>query len=76
MIVRVPADLRKRVKRHATQRQMTESEVVREALERHVGNGKNESPWQIMQRLGVVGRAKGLPTDLATNPVHMEGFGR
>jgi hypothetical protein len=35
-----------------------------------------KTPYQILNELGAIGGAKGLPADLSTNPEHMEGFGR
>ncbi|MGB7326474.1 MAG: hypothetical protein WBD31_16490 [Rubripirellula sp.] len=32
--------------------------------------------FDALHKLGVIGSAGGGPSDLATNPVHMEGFGR
>jgi len=38
-----------------------------------------ESVFDVMNRAGLIGCVKGMPntpTDLSTNPKHMEGFGR
>ena len=38
-----------------------------------------ETAFDVMERAGLIGCLKGLPhspTDLSTNPEHMEGFGR
>lgn len=35
-----------------------------------------ETAYEAAMRLGLIGGCKGGPSDLATNPLHMEGFGR
>jgi hypothetical protein len=35
-----------------------------------------ETAYDAAKRLGLIGGCKGGPPDLATNPLHMEGFGR
>lgn len=52
------------------------SDVVRKALEEHLQARKpRENCLELAERLGIVGLFKGLPNDLSTNPIHMEGFG-
>lgn len=57
------------------------SELVHEAHEARARNGAHaesvaeESFLQAAFRLGAVGCVKGGPTDLATNPKHLEGLG-
>jgi hypothetical protein len=36
----------------------------------------SETAYDAAKRLGLIGGCKGGPSDLATNPRHMEGFGR
>ena len=53
------------------------SDIVRQALEEHLRRRTpRESAYDLAKRLGIIGSAKGLPTDLSTNPKYMEGFGR
>jgi Arc/MetJ-type ribon-helix-helix transcriptional regulator len=52
-----------------------ESEVVREALRAYLSTEK-ESVHAALTRIGGIGIAKGLPSDLSTNRKHFEGFGR
>lgn len=35
-----------------------------------------ETAYEAAKRLGLIGGCKGGPSDLATNPRHMEGFGQ
>ena len=56
---------------------MRPSDIVRQVLEEHLKQRKpRESCYELARELGILGSAKGLPTDLSTNPIHMEGFGR
>lgn len=36
---------------------------------------REETVFDVLNGAGLIGRLKGGPTDLATNPAHMEGFG-
>ncbi len=75
--VRVEARLKQQLEAEAKQRGVRPSDVVRQALEEHI---RQRTPRlncrDLAERLGILGSAKGLPTDLSTNPEHMEGFGR
>ncbi len=75
--VRVEARLKQQLEAEAKQRGVRPSDVVRQALEEHI---RQRTPHlncrDLAERLGILGSAKGLPTDLSTNPEHMEGFGR
>ena len=74
--IRIPAGLGKQLKRRATLRGQSESEVVREALENYLQRSSGESAYDIAKRLGAIGRFKGLPKDLSTNPKYFEGFAK
>ncbi len=39
-------------------------------------NGKAESAYEMAKRLGYIGMSDVGPSDLATNPIHMHGFGQ
>lgn len=51
-----------------------ESEVIREALKRHLDD-RLDSVYDALMRAGGIGIATGLPSDLSTNKKHFEGFG-
>lgn len=74
--IRIPEHLGKQLKRRADLKGQSESEIVREALENYLQKSSAESAYDIAKRLGVIGRFKGLPKDLSTNPRYFEGFGR
>jgi hypothetical protein len=75
--VRVDARLKRELELEAKAKGVRPSDVVREALEERL---RSRTPRlncrQLAERLGLIGSAKGLPTDLSTNPKHMKGFGR
>ena len=74
--VRVESKLKKQLEAEAREKGVSPSEIVRQVLEEHIKQRTpRENCRQLAERLGILGSAKGLPTDLSTNPAHMEGFG-
>jgi hypothetical protein len=75
--VRVEPRLKRELEAEAREKGVRPSDIVREALERHL---RSRTPRpncrDLAERLGLIGAARGLPKDLSTNPEHMEGFGR
>jgi len=75
--VRVDGRLKAALEDEAREKGVRPSEIVRQALEEHMKRRKpRQNCRELAERLGRLGCAKGLPTDLSTNPEHMEGFGR
>ena len=75
--VRIDPRLKRELEIEAGRKGVRPSDIVREALEEHVRRRlPRESCLDIAHRIGLIGSAKGLPSDLSTNPEHMEGFGR
>jgi metal-responsive CopG/Arc/MetJ family transcriptional regulator len=75
--VRVESRLKQQLEAVARAKGVSPSQVVRQAIEEHLRQQEpGESCYDLAKRLGILGSAKGLPTDLSTNPEHMEGFGR
>jgi metal-responsive CopG/Arc/MetJ family transcriptional regulator len=75
--VRVDKRLKAELEAEAREKGVSSSDVVREALEEHVRRRTpKESCLDIARRIGIIGVYKDGPTDLSTNPEHMEGFGR
>ena len=75
--VRVDARLKRELEAEAKEQGVSPSEIVREVLTEHVRRRvPRENCFDLAKRLGILGSAKGLPSDLSTNPEHMEGFGR
>jgi predicted DNA-binding protein len=75
--VRLPAELRRRLKAAASRTQTRESDLIREAVKRHLANGEAElTAYQYAKANGLIGAVRGAPKDLSTNPKHFRGFGR
>ena len=67
---------RKSTEAEAREKGVSPSEIVRQALEEHMRQQTpRENCLELAERLGILGSAKGLPADLSTNPMHMEGSG-
>jgi len=73
--IRIPESLGKRLKKSAGLKGQPESEVVREALEGYLRQNAGQSAFEMAKQAGLIGRLKGAPKDLSTNPRHMRGFG-
>ncbi len=85
----IDEDIQRRIEAFARSQGSTPAEVVRAAFEAHEAKPNNghgpesdrdveESLYDCWSRLGFIGCVKGhadSPTDLSTNPKHMEGFG-
>lgn len=74
--LRLPAELERRLRRTCKIRGVRESEFVREALESHLNSlGEAGNAYDAAIASGLIGIAKGLPSDLSTNRKYMQGFG-
>ena len=75
--VRIPKELQQRLSRAAKKAGKSESEIVRAAIEDYcAAESPGPSAYDLFKKAGLIGVAKNLPSDLATNPKYMEGFGR
>jgi metal-responsive CopG/Arc/MetJ family transcriptional regulator len=76
MTVRVKKGLRQQLEAEARAKGVSPSEVVRQAIEEHLRQQHPaETCYDLAKRLGIIGVYTDTPTDLSTNPAHMEGFG-
>jgi hypothetical protein len=74
--VRLEAKLKHELEAEARQRGVTPSRIVRDALKEHMQRqAPRQSCYDVAERLGLIGIYKDTPTDLSSNPKHMEGFG-
>lgn len=76
--VRVDDSLKRKLEAEAEARDqgVSPSEIVRQAPREHLGRrAPEETCLDIALRIGLLGAYKDAPTDLSTNPDHMEGFG-
>jgi hypothetical protein len=75
--VRVEPQLKEQLEAEAKERGVRPSDIVREALQEHIRQRTPKpSCLDLARRIGLVGIYKDTPSDLSTNPKHMEGFGR
>ena len=75
--LKLPDRLLELLEKESRTRRTTKSSLVREALEKSLSPrslGSEATCYDLARDLA--GSVKGLPRDLATNPKHMEGFGR
>jgi predicted transcriptional regulator len=75
--LKLPEDLHAQLEHEAKAKRVTKSQVVRESLEKALNRGAEAAGGSCYDMArDLAGAAKGLPKDIATNPKHMEGFGR
>ena len=71
--IRIPAEIREAIENEGH----TISEVVREALDRHVRAArKQQNCYELAERLGLIGAIARAPKDLSTGKRHFRGFGK
>jgi hypothetical protein len=85
--LRIDAETQRRIEEYACNAGVTPWEIVRRSFEEYEaahngsridGEGR-ETAFDVLVRAGLIGSVKacpGTPTDLSTNPEHLEGFGR
>ena len=83
--VTLDAEMARRVEDHARAVGTTPDRVVRAAIEDYLahherapGDDAGATALDVLERAGLIGCLPGAPdspTDLSTNPAHMEGFG-
>lgn len=74
--VRLPAELRQRLRQAAARRCQDESNLVREAVERQLASEEETiTAYDRAREAGLIGAVKGAARDLSTDPRHFDGFG-
>jgi hypothetical protein len=74
---KLPDSLHRRLTKAAKDHRVHQSQILRNALEAYLIGPKGQKRPTMWDLVGdLAGCLKGGPTDLATNPKHMEGFGR
>lgn len=78
--LKLPETLDKRLTSLARRRRLSKSAAIREAIQTYVtANGEAIKPRKgsfLEVARDLIGSLHGGPGDLATNPKHMEGFGK
>ena len=74
--IKIPHGLKLRMERESSRRGLSKSRLVREALERALGQGR-QIPGATVYDLtrDLCGSARGGPRDLASNKKHLAGYG-
>lgn len=74
--VRLPPELRRKVKEAAHRLGIRESDLVRSAVELHLAAENNAgTAYERAKRASLIGVVRGASRDLSTNPKHFDGFG-
>ena len=74
--IRLDGQLKQRLETEARSKGVKPSVIIRQALEEHIERqAPAESAYDVAMRLGIIGVFKDGPSDLSSNPAHMEGFG-
>lgn len=74
--VRIPQKLTARLRAQSRARGATESEVIREALEKYLEvPGEGRSAYELARQAEVIGIMEG-PADLSTNQRYFKDFGK
>jgi predicted DNA-binding protein len=75
--IRVSESLVKRLKKQSGMSGRPESVLVREALEKYLGEDTpSQSAYSLARNAGLIACVRGGPSDLSTNREHFEGFGK
>jgi len=73
---KVPDRLNAQIEAEAREQRVPKSKLIRETLEKRFNGKRRTSPPTFYERTKhLCGSVRGGPSDLATNPKHMEGFG-
>jgi metal-responsive CopG/Arc/MetJ family transcriptional regulator len=74
--VRLPADLRRKLKDAARRNGTRESDLVRGAVERQLAaEDESLTAYEHAKKAGVLGAVRRARRDLSRNPEHFDGFG-
>jgi metal-responsive CopG/Arc/MetJ family transcriptional regulator len=74
--VRLPAQLRRRLREAARRKGTRESDVIRRAVEQGLAADDSATAYEVAKKGGLIGTVRGARPDLSTNPQHFEGFGK
>jgi hypothetical protein len=75
LTVHLPEPLAERLAREAQERKVTPDVIVRQALEQALPREEEAAPSVFDRLQKLVVNDPESPTDLATNPAHLEGLG-
>lgn len=74
--VRIPANLGARLRRQSRTHGLTESDLVRKALEQYLSKSPQaRSAYDLAEEAGLIAAVKSAPKDLSSDKRHFLGFG-
>lgn len=78
LTIKIPVALEREISLASRREHVTKSEFVRRAVAAYVARAPGQATFvSALEQAGdLVGCFKGGPKDLASNPKHMEGFGK
>lgn len=78
LTIKISSTLEQELLEASDQAHLSKSELVRRALEAYIGQRKTTAPFvsALDQAGDLVGCFSGGPSDLSSNPHHLDGFGR
>lgn len=75
--LKLPESLDRKLAAVVKRRRIAKSVVVREAIEQYLDESREVRGGSFLELAGdLVGCVKGAPSDLSSNPKHMEGYGK
>lgn len=74
--VRISEDLTARLRARSRAKGTSESNLVRQALEKYLSRTSSPSAYELAERAGIVGTVRRAPRDLSSNRRHFKGFGK
>lgn len=78
LTIKISSTMEQELLKASDQAHLSKSELVRRALEAYIGQRKTTAPFvsALDQAGDLVGCFSGGPSDLSSNPRHLDGFGR
>ena len=78
LTIKISSTMEQELLEASDQAHLSKSELVRRALEAYIGQRKTTAPFvsALDQAGDLVGCFSGGPSDLSSNPRHLDGFGR
>ena len=76
LTIRLTPELIRNIRARAGATGKNESEVAREALTQYLAESEPKTAYDAAVAAGLIGSARRLPRDLATNKKYFEGFGQ
>ena len=78
LTIKISSTMEQELLKASDQAHLSKSELVRRALEAYIGQRRTTAPFvsALDQAGDLVGCFSGGPSDLSSNPHHLDGFGR